>query len=244
MIKLAPKLVLLVILLIALVGCATIIHGGRQNVPINSTPSGATVKVNQITVTTPGVVNLSRSDPACVLRFEKEGYEPVDVTLYRSMDGWIWGNVLIGGIIGIAIDFSTGAAYQLTPNVVNVTLKELGYEEKMASQGPKDGRVVAVDVLSRPSLYSDYYKLLYQTISNRVVVSENMPSGTVNAGVTLFSDGKLEKVEILENSSQDKSLRDAVIQAVKDSAPFPPFPKDIKEGRKAFTIMIEFKAKS
>lgn len=65
--------------------------------------------------------------------------------------------------------------------------------------------------------------------------------GAVNVGVTILADGKLENVEILENSSEDIVLREAVIKAVRDSAPFPPFPDDIKEGRKAFTVMIEFR---
>jgi len=248
------KFVFVAVLIIMIVGCATIIHGGRQKIPVRSDPSDAIVSINKIRVNTPGVVNLSRLESMAVLRFEKEGYEPVEVTLVRTTDGWLWGNLFIGGLIGIAIDYATGAAYQLSPNEVNVTLKSLGYKEERATQVkeerieekkkeeiPKDDRVVAVDVLSRPSSYSEYYRLVYRTISKNIHMPKVAQGGAVNVGVTILADGKLENVEILENSSEDIVLREAVIKAVRDSAPFPPFPDDIKEGRKAFTVMIEFR---
>ena len=245
MIRKYYKFIFLSILIITLIGCATIVHGGRQKIPVKSTPSGATVTINKIRVNTPGVIKLSRFEPTAVLRFEKEGYEPVEVTLVRTMDGWIWGNVAIGGIIGVAIDFATGAAYQLSPNQVNVTLKALGYKEARATgpkeevkEAPQDRRVVAVDVLSRPSSYSEYYRLVYRTIAKKVVMPQGAPGGAVNVGVTILADGALENVDILGNSSEEMVLREAVIKAVKDS---PPFPDDIKEGRKAFTLMIEFR---
>jgi len=251
-IKRISKIFCVSFLIAVLAGCATIIHGGRQKVPVKSEPSGATVSVNRIKVQTPGVINLSRSESMVILRFEKDGYEPVEVTLIRTTDGWIWGNLFIGGLIGIAIDYSTGAAYQLSPNAVNVTLRSLGYEEKKESQPEQkqteevkkeekvdEGKVVAIDVLSRPSSYSEYYRLLYKTVVKNTVIAKDAPGGAINAGVTILSDGTLDNVEILGNSSEDPTLREAVIKAVKDSAPFPSFPNDIKEGRKAFTIMIE-----
>lgn len=254
MIKKYCKLAVVVILMIALAGCATIIHGGRQNISIKSNPGGATVTVNKVTVTTPGVIKLSRFEPRMVLRFKKEGYKPAEVILARAVDGWLFGNVLIGGLIGIAIDFATGAAYQLTPKEVNVTLRPLGRGENKISysketpiekeeieESPGDERVVAVDVLSRPSSYSEYYRIIYKAISKKVTMPKDAPGGAVNVGITILSDGTLQKVEILENSSEETALREAVLKAVKDSAPFPPFPEDIKEGRKAFTIMIEFR---
>ena len=40
--------------------------------------------------------------------------------LMRPLGGWLFGNILIGGLIGIAIDFLTGSAYKLTPTTVDV----------------------------------------------------------------------------------------------------------------------------
>lgn len=119
------KSVFTVIGILIIAGCATIMHGSRQNIPVVSQPSGAVVRVNNIVTTTPGVINLSRSNPMYILRFEKEGYEPVEIKLIRTTDGWVYGNILFGGLIGLAIDYSSGSAYKLTPDKVEVVLNKL-----------------------------------------------------------------------------------------------------------------------
>lgn len=99
-----------------------------------------------------------------------------------------------------------------------------------------------VEMQTKTGSYAEYYRLLYKTISSKVVKPAGSGSGTVNAAFTLSADGALEDVQILEGSSEDATLKDAVVKAIKDSAPYPPFPDDIKaEGRKTFTITIEFK---
>ncbi len=253
--KRMSSLILVCTFILFIFGCATIIHGGRQDIPVTSSPSGSIVRVNRIVVSTPGVINLSRKEPMYILRFEKEGYEPVEVKLIRTTDGWIWGNILIGGLIGLAIDYSSGAAYQLTPKEVNVTLKSLGYQEKRETkveereetkeeikEEAKEDRMVVVDTQKPIPSYSEYYRLLYRTISKAAIKPEGSAGGTVSATFTLLSDGTLEEIRILDGSSEDVGLRNAVEKATRDSAPFPAFPVDIKkEKRKTFTITIEFR---
>lgn len=140
--------VIVLVLIVALLdaGCASIMGGGRpQKISLNSTPSGAKVMVrgSDLSAVTPDTIKLSRKEPLYVLRFEKEGYEPVEVTLLQSQNGWIWGNILVGGLIGLAIDFGTGAAYKLTPQEVNVAL-ESAKQSKAANQW-KDKMLVYVD---------------------------------------------------------------------------------------------------
>lgn len=131
-------------LLVTLIGCASIMHGTRQDLSVNSMPSGAKVFVRGVhMVTTPSVVELKRKDSDIVLRFEKDGYEPVEVALHRTMDGWVWGNVLFGGFVGLAVDFINGAAYKLTPAEVNAVLERTKLSMKDL---PKDGLLVAVDM--------------------------------------------------------------------------------------------------
>ena len=84
MIRKYYKFIFLSILIITLIGCATIVHGGRQKIPVKSTPSGATVTINKIRVNTPGVIKLSRFEPTAVLRFEKEGYEVTYVRVNKE----------------------------------------------------------------------------------------------------------------------------------------------------------------
>jgi hypothetical protein len=54
--------------------------------------------------------------------FRKDGYEDTYYTIDKHISGWVWGNILIGGIIGLVIDDMTGGAYKLVPTEVNVTL--------------------------------------------------------------------------------------------------------------------------
>lgn len=131
-----------------LTSCASIIHGTKQNLSVSSMPSGAKVFVKGVHMaTTPAVIELSRKESNIILRFEKEGYEPVEVALNRSVDGWIWGNIVFGGLIGLAVDFIDGAAYKLSPSEVNAVLTELR-KQGVSLNPSKDTIVVAVDLRS------------------------------------------------------------------------------------------------
>ena len=123
--KVISLTLVLSVLSVTIFGCAAIIHGTKQKIPVNSSPSGAKVIVmGAHKASTPAVIELSRSESNIVLRFEKDGYEPVDVAITRSVDGWIVGNIIFGGIIGLVVDFASGAAYKLTPNEVSVNLQK------------------------------------------------------------------------------------------------------------------------
>ncbi len=139
---------LLLIIVVLLTGCASIIHGSRQDIRVVSNPSGAVVRVNlnNQATTTPGMLTLSRKEIAYALTFEKEGYKPVEVSLRRTVDGWLFGNIIFGGIIGIVIDFASGSAYKLTPGEVEIALGEMS-----ASAKKSGGLVVFADLQQLPS---------------------------------------------------------------------------------------------
>ena len=129
--------------------CASIIHGTRQSVSVNSIPSGAKVIVKGVEMAkTPAVIELKRNKTNIVLCFEKEGCQPVEVALNRKVDGWIVGNIVFGGIIGLAIDFINGAAYHLNPSEVNITLAELRKQGVQIEKLKKGNIVIAVDLRS------------------------------------------------------------------------------------------------
>ena len=132
-------------------GCATVIHGGTQDIRVTSNPTGAVVRVNlnNTATTTPGMITLNRKETAYVLTFEKQGYKSVEVPLKRSLGGWVFGNVLLGlyGILfGIVIDFSSGAAYKLTPAEVNTILGPM----KTSLKKDKDTLIVFADLHQLP----------------------------------------------------------------------------------------------
>jgi hypothetical protein len=102
--------------------CATIMHGSKQDVAFASTPSDARVTVdNQLVGNTPVVAKLTRKDKH-VVRIELDGYAPFETTLSRRTSGWVWGNIVFGGLIGLAVDAGTGAMYKLTPEQITGTL--------------------------------------------------------------------------------------------------------------------------
>lgn len=93
-------------------GCATIVTGSSQTVHIDSTPGNAIVKINNLEQgQTPVRVDLSRAQKVATVRIELPGFEAEEIELTRSVNGWVWGNILFGGLIGLAIDASSGAMY-------------------------------------------------------------------------------------------------------------------------------------
>lgn len=108
------------------VACATIIHGTSQEVGISSQPTGATITVDgQITGKTPVAAKLSRKDMHKVA-ITMEGYQPFEITTTRRTSGWVWGNIVFGGIIGLAVDAISGALYDVRPEQIAAQLSKAG----------------------------------------------------------------------------------------------------------------------
>jgi len=105
-------------------GCATIITGTSQKVPVSSDPAGATVRVDgKKTYTTPVRIKLERKKDHLLL-FAKEGYENEEVKLLHTISGAIAGNAALFGIAGLLVDNYTGAQYKLIPTKVHVSMKK------------------------------------------------------------------------------------------------------------------------
>jgi hypothetical protein len=51
-----------------------------------------------------------------------EGYQTAEAYIQKGFNGWVLGNLVCGGLIGIIIDYSNGAAYKLEPDMVQLTL--------------------------------------------------------------------------------------------------------------------------
>ena len=104
-------------------GCATIVHGNRQMVTINSEPDGATVKIDGLKGKTPFSASLARNNDY-VVSIKKQGYKEEQVQITKSFSGLsIIGNIL-WLLVGVLIDFASGSAYNLSPTKVNVELEK------------------------------------------------------------------------------------------------------------------------
>ncbi len=118
-----------ILLFIFLTGCGTIIHGTTEQVGVTSSPSGATVEIDNTKIgETPLTQELSRKDSHSV-KVSMDGYESYEMIINRNTSGWVWGNIVFGGLIGLAVDATTGGMYKLNPNEINAQLKESGRAE-------------------------------------------------------------------------------------------------------------------
>lgn len=117
------EIVLLVCLAMTFSSCASIMHGGgSQTVGLASNPTGAAVTIEGQKYTTPARVDLKRNQNYTGI-VEKEGYETASFTITKKISGWIWGNIVFGGIIGLVVDLAIGGAHNLAPENVTVDLK-------------------------------------------------------------------------------------------------------------------------
>jgi len=69
------------------------------------------------------VANLARKDTHTIA-IRLAGYEDYEITLTRSVTGWVWGNIVFGGIIGLAVDAITGGLYKLSPEQVMAEMRD------------------------------------------------------------------------------------------------------------------------
>lgn len=155
------KVVLLAGITASVMGCASIVNGGRQPVNINSTPSGASIEIvdrNDRVVyegTTPTTVRLQRGDGY----FRSQNYRVTftasngatkTVSITSSVNGaYIFGNILLGGFIGwLIVDPISGGMYNLRP-------RNLTEEVAMGSDGTLEIRVALLENLDS-SLFEDH----------------------------------------------------------------------------------------
>lgn len=114
-----------VVLLVTLSGCATIVSGSKQTVKFSSNPSAAVISINNVVVgTTPFETKLERRVKEHRVAIKLEGYKTFETTLTRKFNSWYLGNILFGGLVGIIVDPLTGAMYKISPSEVTATMEK------------------------------------------------------------------------------------------------------------------------
>ena len=118
------KVIISLAIVASIASCAMIMHGTFQKVGITSNPSGAKVSIDNTDYgLTPVVAKLSRKAEHNIA-INLEGYEPYEIKLTRTTSSWIYGNIIFGGLIGVAVDVISGSIYKLTPEQISPELKE------------------------------------------------------------------------------------------------------------------------
>ncbi|MBJ9976348.1 hypothetical protein IAE35_14420 [Pseudomonas sp. S75] len=135
-------------------GCASIVGESRYPVAVSSAPQGATFEITDKNGTvihsgsTPSSVTLKSgkgyfTGQTYTLHFKKDGYPDKTIELDSSLSGWYWGNILIGGLVGMLIvDPLTGAMYKL-PDSASADLGK-----PLADNGAKTLQVGVIDDLT------------------------------------------------------------------------------------------------
>ena len=127
-------------------GCATVTTGTTQPINIDSDPAGAECTLMRggaqlSTVTTPAPVTVKRDSQTIHVRCKKEGYEEGLVVMNSRFEAMTVGNVLVGGLVGVIVDASTGANSKYDPYVM----------VRMAALSPADAAVAAARPRSPPT---------------------------------------------------------------------------------------------
>lgn len=146
------RLTAIVALALACSACATVLGGTTQEVFIESEPAGAECKVDRLGANlgvvkpTPGRVNVSRSKDTMIVTCVRQGYEPSNEVLASSFTGATFGNILLGGIVGVVIDASSGANNKYPERIMVVLTPE-----SFADEAARDRHFEAVKERLRAS---------------------------------------------------------------------------------------------
>ena len=90
-------------------GCATLTKSDSQPVAFSTDPQGAIVSINNIPRgTTPVTIMMSKHYGDQMVGLQKEGYRTEQFKLQKHVAGMTFGNIIFGGIIGIAVDTASG----------------------------------------------------------------------------------------------------------------------------------------
>jgi len=129
--------VVLGVALLALGGCATITTGHSQSVVVDTDPQGAACRMTRdekdvaVVNPTPGTATVSKSFGRLDVQCTKDGYQTTVGVLAADFQAMTLGNVILGGLIGIAVDAASGAMMKY-PESVKYTLIPVSFPTESA----------------------------------------------------------------------------------------------------------------
>jgi len=105
-----------------LTSCATIIRPeGEKNIPV--TVKGAdeySVFVNGINMGEADYITVHKGD---IVTIEADGYRKSVTNVQGKFNGWVIGNLVFGGLIGVIVDGVTGNFNRVTTHAISAKLK-------------------------------------------------------------------------------------------------------------------------
>ncbi len=116
----APAIVLAALIV---ANCSTIVEGTDQSVSVITEPTGARCELERkgtvvaIVNPTPGTAQVDKSKDNIAVECQKDGYQRTVAPLLSKFQGMTFGNILFGGLIGLAVDASSGAMNEYPPSI-------------------------------------------------------------------------------------------------------------------------------
>ena len=122
---------------ISLSSCATIVSGGDPSITINGNVNEpvdiTTAKQTYSRVTLPAVVQVQRHKlDGQRIRITSENYKFDDIVLGKQVNGWAFGNILLGGVIGWGVDLATNCVVK--PEQTQFTIQPISKQEDKATK--------------------------------------------------------------------------------------------------------------
>jgi hypothetical protein len=139
--------------------CATIFSGNTSLVTGHSEPPKATITItnrkNRVVYSghTPATFRLKSgagffTKASYKVKFELEGFEESTVPIHSTINGWYFGNILIGGVVGLLIiDPATGAMWKIKNDFV---------DEKLVPKPNNTTSLKIIDIKSIPSEWKNH----------------------------------------------------------------------------------------
>jgi hypothetical protein len=118
------RLALILSCVTGLPGCATLVTDDHQSIAIRSDPLGAACQVQQgadlvATISqTPGTAFLVKGRHDLAINCALPGYYPGAAVVESHFQDMTYGNVLIGGLVGVLVDTSSGAIKEYPRTVI------------------------------------------------------------------------------------------------------------------------------
>lgn len=145
-------------------GCASVTGSTTQNVSVQAREHvGADVKgaVCELSnskgkwfVTTPGSVMIHRSNDDMQVLCSKEGYESGRSSVVSVTKGEMFGNIILGGVIGAVIDHNNGSGYEY-PEFIQVLMRAFSRSDSpMSANQPAPQGAAALSAVALSAVSS------------------------------------------------------------------------------------------
>jgi hypothetical protein len=192
-----PRFLSLAAILAACTGCASIVSGTNQSVSI--TTAGATgddvagAKCTLVNdkgswyATTPSSVTVHRSYNELAVTCTLDGHQPGIASVKSATKGMAAGNILFGGIIGVGVDMSTGAAYDY-PNLIRVSMGQLTGPAGSAANGVAG----TLPVVAKAAPGAPVPSILVIAVGTRLSFADSDPVSNSLLGETSYVVSSLE----------------------------------------------------